>query len=55
MKNTDVDDVLNSDAFFSFVSKEFDEVAGEATLEELAEFAFGSLDEAKEAFENSSN
>lgn len=36
--------------FLEFLNKEFDEVAVNATIEELAEFAFGDFDKAVEAF-----
>ena len=36
--------------FRDFVLKEFNATVGHATLEELSEFAFGSLREAKKAF-----
>jgi len=41
----------NNPDFFEFLSKEFDHTAVNATIEELAEFAFGSIDAAIEAFE----
>ena len=37
--------------FKEFLGREFDQTAVNATIEELAEFAFGSIDEAIEAFE----
>jgi len=40
----------NSD-FLEFLNSEFDETAVNATVEELADFAFGSLQEAIKAFE----
>ena len=40
----------NSD-FQEYLSREFDRTAVGATMEELAEFAFGSIDAAIEAFE----
>ncbi len=39
--------------FLEFLNREFDKTAVDATVEELAEFAFGSFDEAVEAFEES--
>ena len=36
--------------FLKFLSNEFDDVAANATIEELAEFAFGDVDKAFEAF-----
>ena len=41
----------NNPEFLEFVNREFDRTAVDATIEELAEFAFGSLDAAIEAFE----
>lgn len=37
--------------FLEFLTREFDKTAVDATIEELAEFAFGSMDAAIEAFE----
>ena len=37
--------------FLEFLNREFDKTAVDATIEELAEFAFGSFDEAAKAFE----
>lgn len=45
---------LENEDFFQFISQEFNDVAREATLEELAEFAFGSEQEAVEAFKEKS-
>jgi hypothetical protein len=41
----------NDFEFLEFLTKEFVKTAGHATIEELAEFAFGSMKEAIEAFE----
>ncbi len=41
----------NSPDFQEFLNREFDHTAVDATMEELAEFAFGSADAAIEAFE----
>lgn len=41
----------NNIEFLEFVNAEFDSVVSSSTLEELAEFAFGSIDEAIKAFE----
>ncbi|PKP59606.1 MAG: hypothetical protein CVT88_05100 [Candidatus Altiarchaeales archaeon HGW-Altiarchaeales-1] len=38
--------------FWEFVNEEFDSVASNSTLEELTEFAFGSVEEAIKAFES---
>jgi hypothetical protein len=39
--------------FLEFLTREFDTTAASATIEELAEFAFGSIDDALNAFEES--
>jgi hypothetical protein len=44
----------NDPVFQEFLIKEFDKTTIGATIEELAEFAFGSLDKAIEAFKESS-
>jgi len=41
----------NNPEFLEFVNREFDRTAVDATIEELAEFAFGSIKEAFQAFE----
>jgi hypothetical protein len=41
----------NNLEFLEFLNREFDRSATGATMEELAEFAFGSVDAAVEAFE----
>jgi uncharacterized protein with HEPN domain len=40
----------NSD-FLEFLNSEFDKTAVDATIEEIAEFAFGSIEEAIKDFE----
>jgi len=37
--------------FLEFLGREFDHTAVDATVDELAEFAFGGMEEAIEAFE----
>ncbi len=37
--------------FLEFLNREFNKTAVDATMEELAEFAFGGFDEAVKAFE----
>jgi hypothetical protein len=37
--------------FLEFLTREFDATANSATIEELAEFAFGSIDHALKGFE----
>jgi len=41
----------NNHDFQEFLSREFDHTAANATIEELAEFAFGSIQAAIEAYE----
>lgn len=41
----------NNLEFLEFLNREFDKSAVDATIEELAEFAFGSLEEAIKNFE----
>jgi uncharacterized protein with HEPN domain len=45
----------NNHDFQEFLSREFDKTAVCATLEELAEFAFGSMEEAIKAFNERRN
>ena len=42
----------NNPNFQEFLNREFDHTAVDATMEELAEFAFGSLDKAIKAYED---
>ena len=44
------DKYINNPEFFEFVNKEFESVAADATIEELAEFAFGSIEDAIEEY-----
>ncbi len=49
---TEIPDKYTDDREFLMVlNSRFDDIAGEATLEELAEFAFGSIEEAIEYYE----
>ena len=41
----------NNSEFLEFLNREFDDTATHATVEELAEFAFGSLKASIEAYE----
>jgi hypothetical protein len=41
----------NNSHFLEFLNREFDRTATHASIEELAEFAFGSLEAAIEAYE----
>ncbi len=45
------EDYLNDPAFVAFVDREFNSAWQNASLEELAAFAFGSLQEAIKEFE----
>jgi len=40
----------NNPDFLEFLGREFDKTAVDATIEELAEFAFGGIEETIEAF-----
>ena len=40
----------NNPEFLEFLNREFDKTAVDATIEELAEFAFGGIEETIEAF-----
>ncbi len=42
---------VNNAGFREFLNREFDRTSVNATIEELAEFAFGGLEEAVKAFE----
>lgn len=46
---------LENEDFFYFIAQEFKDVSRHATMEELAEFAFGSLQDAIDAFKESKN
>ncbi|MBN1213398.1 MAG: hypothetical protein JXA92_12560 [candidate division Zixibacteria bacterium] len=43
-------DLVSSLDFMEFVSREFDKTVQHATIEDLASFAFGSIEEAIESF-----
>jgi len=45
------DQYENNPDFLEFLNREFDYTAVHATIEELAEFAFGSMGEAVKVFE----
>lgn len=45
------DQYINDPDFQEFLNREFDRTTIHATIEELAEFAFGSINEAVKAFE----
>jgi len=46
-----VEEYEDNPVFLTFVNEEFDRTAVNATVEELAEFAFGSMAEAIKGFE----
>jgi len=48
-----VDKYVGNAEFVEFLSREFDKTAVHATVEEMAEFAFGSVEASIEAFEES--
>lgn len=50
MKNG-IEQYENNPDFQEFLNREFNRTAVDATIEELAEFAFGGFDEAVKAFE----
>ncbi len=50
MKVEDFSKYVVDENFLEFLTREFDLAAHEATVEELGEFAFGSMREAAEAF-----
>ena len=41
---------IDDQEFFEFINREFNRTAGVATIEELADFAFGGIEEAIQAF-----
>jgi hypothetical protein len=43
-------DITDNEMFRNFVSQEFENVAANATIEELASFAFGDIERAIEAY-----
>jgi len=45
------DQYENNPNFHEFLDREFDKTAANATIEDLAEFAFGSIDTAIQVFE----
>lgn len=48
-----VAETLESQEFLEFVNREFEQTVLHASVEELAEFSFGSVDEAIAAFRGS--
>ncbi|MCD6163024.1 MAG: hypothetical protein J7K40_11515 [candidate division Zixibacteria bacterium] len=45
-------ELIDSDGFIDYINKEFDKTVSHSTIEELAEFAFGSIDEAFDEYIN---
>ena len=52
MDEKEYEKILDDPDFFYFVNNEFENTAVHATIEELAEFAFGSIEEAIDEFNN---
>jgi len=46
-----IDQYENNPEFLEFLNREFDKTTLDATLEELSEFAFGSMENAIKAFD----
>ena len=46
MGKDEIEKIICSSDFFDFLNSEFEKTANIATIEEIAEFAFGSLEEA---------
>ena len=49
--DTSAEEYADDPDFQEFLNREFDHTAVGATMEEIAEFAFGSVEEAIEAYE----
>ena len=47
--------IIESPKFFEFLNREFEKTATQATIEELAGFAFGNLEEAIKAYKEIKN
>ena len=52
MDQNEYEKLINDPDFFYFVNNEFENTAVHATIEEFAEFAFGSIEEAIDEFKN---
>jgi hypothetical protein len=50
--NSRFQELLQDDRFYAFLMREFEAAATEATMEEIAEFAFGTLDDAVLEYES---
>ena len=46
MRKDEIEKIICSSDFFNFLNREFEKTANIATIEEIAEFAFGPLEEA---------
>ncbi len=51
----DIEQYLEDEEFIEFINAEFDKAIAEADIEELAEFVFGDMEEAIEAFLEAKN
>ncbi len=51
----DIEQYLEDEEFIEFINAEFDKAITEADVEELAEFVFGDMEEAIEAFLEAKN
>ena len=52
MNNEKLQKIMDSSDFFDFINKEFDKTIICATIDKLAEFAFGSIEEALDEYIN---
>ena len=50
MNNEKLQKIINSSDFLDFVNREFDKTITYATIDELAEFALGGIEEAIESY-----
>jgi len=50
MNKEKLQDIIKSQTFIEFVNREFDQTISYATIEELADFAYGGIEEAIKAF-----
>jgi len=52
MNNEKLQKIIDSSDFLDFVNREFDKTITYATIDELAEFAFGGIEEALDEYFN---
>ena len=52
MNNEKLQKIIDSSDFLDFVNREFDKTITYATIDELAEFAFGGIEEALDEYIN---